>query len=214
MRPLWQLHSTVCINNQFFSLLVDTSIGVPCPFNGNIYDKHYENPNANDQSPCKYLQSQILQIGCQNTQQYSLKTKLCYKKAATTIQQEPSTSITQLESEINLICLAYWYFNEYVILMSKTMTNDVLCSVWLPSKDDATLKLYEIDANCNYQKRSLLKLTFEFKKLYRCSEQQSLMNRDMISSSSTSLQNHMSILAFCFGISYYYLTVLLTYGNS
>jgi len=45
---------------------------------------------------------------------------------------KPTTSTstyTQLESEINLVCLAHWKHNGNHVIVSRTMTNEVLCSV-------------------------------------------------------------------------------------
>ena len=99
----------------------------------------------NQQEPCKYLtQTQTLQVGCVSDQQYSLKTKLCYpnhqySSKYDTIEQHvdeksPSkltttTAYTQLESEINLVCLAYWKHDGNHVIVSRTMTNEILCSV-------------------------------------------------------------------------------------
>lgn len=88
-------------------------------------------------------QTQTLQIGCSNDQQYSLRTKLCYpnqnqKEIITSSNKNsdvkaPQTSIsnsyTQLESEINLICLAHWNYDNNIVIISRSMSNDVLCSV-------------------------------------------------------------------------------------
>ena len=91
------------------------------------------------QEPCKYLtQTQTLQVGCQNSEEYSLRTKLCYPN-----QQDSSstnelfsdssplqhTQYTQIESEINLVCLAHWKHAGNQVIVSRTMSNEILCSV-------------------------------------------------------------------------------------
>ena len=86
-------------------------------------------------------QTQTLQIGCSNEQQYSLRTKLCYpnqlQKDVSIISKSNerrgsasiANSYTQLESEINLICLAHWNHDNNIVIVSRSMSNDVLCSV-------------------------------------------------------------------------------------
>ncbi len=104
-------------------------------------------------------QTQTLQIGCQSDQQYSLRTKLCYpnhqynkhdtsSSSSSLLQKDSSpfniivdnsnlhqspklttSAYTQLESEINLVCLAHWKHNGNHVIVSRTMTNEVLCSV-------------------------------------------------------------------------------------
>ena len=109
------------------------------------------------QQPCKYLtQTQTLQVGCASDQQYSLKTKLCYPnqhqasafgtqvhEAASSEKDEEqddgeqdaqqlrltTNAYTQLESEINLVCLAHWHHDGNQVIVSRTMTNEILCSV-------------------------------------------------------------------------------------
>jgi hypothetical protein len=97
----------------------------------------------NQQEPCKYLtQTQTLQVGCVSDQQYSLKTKLCYPNHQYSKldpvdqhvdEKSPrkltTTAYTQLESEINLVCLAYWKHDGNHVIVSRTMTNEILCSV-------------------------------------------------------------------------------------
>lgn len=159
---------------------VDTNYGVKCPLKTGVYEKlnpkvsnHQKHQRFSSNSgsseyslsssqslssstanePCKYLtQTQTLQVGCQNEQQYSLRTKLCYPNhqyngrqyndAATSAdqpkqqphhhhnQQQPTTTAyTQLESEINLVCLAHWRHNNHHVIVSRTMSNEILCSV-------------------------------------------------------------------------------------
>ncbi len=109
------------------------------------YDNPTKSTTRNSKEPCKYLtQTQTLQVGCLADQQYSLKTKLCYPNhqldnnsvkeqldTSTTRQpQETTTAYTQLESEINLVCLAHWRVGEHnQVIVSRTMTNEILCSV-------------------------------------------------------------------------------------
>jgi hypothetical protein len=138
---------------------------VKCPLKNGIYEKlnsklnyfqqqHRSNlneyalpliaPASNE--PCKYLtQTQTLQVGCQNEQQYSLRTKLCYPnhqynggkhQESITSQsnrplyhQQTTNAYTQLESEINLVCLAHWKHNGNHVIVSRTMSNEILCSV-------------------------------------------------------------------------------------
>lgn len=92
-------------------------------------------------------QTQTLQIGCQNDQQYSLRTKLCYPNQPSklydteqasanlidklSITQTATNTYTQLESEINLSCLAHWTHEENIIIISRSMSNEILCSVSL-----------------------------------------------------------------------------------
>jgi hypothetical protein len=108
--------------------------------------------STSTQEPCKYLtQTQTLQVGCISDQQYSLKTKLCYPNhqynrydevndnnnensqtpfsSSTSSFKLTTTAYTQLESEINLVCLAYWKSDGNHIIVSRTMTNEILCSV-------------------------------------------------------------------------------------
>lgn len=153
-------------------MYVDTNYGVKCPLKSGIYEKinskhnsHYVT-NKNEYSlpsivdveatpaqqqhqsnePCKYLtQTQTLQVGCLNDQQYSLRTRLCYPNNAPTTVDTMTTSkfnsnndrrdyqqtaYTQLESEINLVCLAHWrHYNGDQVIVSRTMSNEILCSV-------------------------------------------------------------------------------------
>ena len=81
-------------------------------------------------------QTQTLQIGCQDDQQYSLRTKLCYpnqlkiKNDKSTNQQNQASNLyTQLESEINLVCLAHWNYEDNLVVISRSMSNEILCSV-------------------------------------------------------------------------------------
>jgi len=87
------------------------------------------------QEPCKYLtQTQTLQVSCQNDQQYSLRTKLCYPNQQGLGQiNDPiqNTQYTQIESEINLVCLAHWRHEGNQVIVSRTMSNEILCSVRL-----------------------------------------------------------------------------------
>lgn len=113
--------------------------------------------SANNNEPCKYLtQTQTLQVGCHNEQQYSLRTRLCYPNqnsatittrttSTTTNDNDESstpprhrhsssstataTAYTQLESEINLVCLADWTHKGKHVIVSRTMSNEILCSV-------------------------------------------------------------------------------------
>jgi hypothetical protein len=115
-----------------------------------LNNKQPESHQQQQQEPCKYLtQTQTLQIGCQNEQQYSLRTKLCYPNqqqqqqnknndyGETVYEQSSdelhddfkSTAYTQLESEINLVCLAHWRHEGNQIIVSRTMSNEILCSV-------------------------------------------------------------------------------------
>ena len=122
---------------------MDTSYGISCPFKGSVFRK-LTNLQTNEaieeafDQPCKLMtQTQTLQIGCQNDQQYSLRTKLCYPnqfkfssdKSANLINKLDSSAYTQLESEINLICLAHWSHDDNLVVISRSMSNDVLCSV-------------------------------------------------------------------------------------
>ena len=45
------------------------------------------------------------------------------------VTKSSTTAYTQLESEINLVCLAHWKHNGNHVIVSRTMTNEVLCSV-------------------------------------------------------------------------------------
>jgi hypothetical protein len=87
-------------------------------------------------------QTQTLQIGCQDDQQYSLRTKLCYPNQFQKIKNDKSTNFiqkiqqnqasnlyTQLESEINLVCLAHWNYEDNLVVISRSMSNEILCSV-------------------------------------------------------------------------------------
>jgi hypothetical protein len=133
---------------------VDTAYGVACPLKNGLYEKidSVKVNNAQkalllqddsqykflskrqDQDPCKqFTQTQTLQVGCQNDQQYSLRTKLCYPNQeeqtieSSTLAQRPR--FTQIESEINLVCLAHWKENGNQVIVSRTMSNEILCSV-------------------------------------------------------------------------------------
>ena len=143
---------------------VDTNYGVKCPLKNGIYEKLNAKASAhraaaqlnlitpainekNAHEPCKYLtQTQTLQIGCQNEQQYSLRTKLCYPNhqanpdgesfdskfvdaSISSSSKLTTTAYTQLESEINLVCLAHWRHDGNHVVVSRTMTNEILCSV-------------------------------------------------------------------------------------
>lgn len=139
-------------------VFVDTAYGVTCPLKQGLYEKldtrsndihkalllqedsKYKFVNKEryeDQSkePCKYLtQTQTLQVGCQNDQQYSLRTKLCYPNQEQRMDNESDSSIqrtqyTQIESEIDLVCLAHWKQAGNQIIVSRTMTDEILCSV-------------------------------------------------------------------------------------
>lgn len=105
-------------------------------------------PHTADE-PCKYLtQTQTLQVGCLNEQQYSLRTRLCYPNQNVASDDDASTdtadkstasgrrghkhsttAYTQLESEINLVCLADWTHEGNHVIVSRTMSNEILCSV-------------------------------------------------------------------------------------
>ena len=110
-----------------------------------------QSPSSHNQ-PCKYLtQTQTLHVGCQSDQQYSLRTKLCYpnhqnknenpiKPMELPVSQSntyaysdsskiSTTAYTQLESEINLVCLAHWKHDENHVIVSRSMSNEILCSV-------------------------------------------------------------------------------------
>jgi hypothetical protein len=133
---------------------VDTNYGVKCPLKAGIYEKldtkHRTTQHSQQyqQQPCKYLtQTQTLQIGCQNEQQYSLRTRLCYPNhqykqdislSTMSVNSDENTgsqskllttAFTQLESEINLVCLAHWRHDGNQIIVSRTMSNEILCSV-------------------------------------------------------------------------------------
>jgi hypothetical protein len=142
------------------SFKVDTNYGVKCPLKAGIYEKldtkhrntHHgtQTQQTQQQQPCKYLtQTQTLQIGCQNEQQYSLRTRLCYpnhqykhdvsvstmstnsdENASASQSKLLTTAFTQLESEINLVCLAHWRHDGNQIIVSRTMSNEILCSVY------------------------------------------------------------------------------------
>ena len=111
-------------------------------------------PIYHPQQPCKYLtQTQTLHVGCQNDQHYSLRTKLCYpnqqfkrENPSPPDTETPPThqaniysyslpskhsgaAYTQLESEINLVCLAHWEQDGNHVIVSRTMSNEILCSV-------------------------------------------------------------------------------------
>lgn len=146
-------------NKNFYYFQVDTNYGVKCPLKPGLYEKldskannmhkvllHQEHPKQSifnsepkKQEPCKYLtQTQTLQVSCQNDQQYSLRTKLCYPNQQDTnylsnIVQNDSpishTQYTQIESEINLVCLAHWKHGANQVIVSRTMSNEILCSV-------------------------------------------------------------------------------------
>jgi hypothetical protein len=147
-----------CSNNHISQefVYVDTNYGVKCPLKTGLYEKldaktnsiHRALPlqnrdSAQKQEPyqaCKYLtQTQTLQVGCQNEQQYSLRTKLCYpnqqyaNKLDLPAPPNPVTTVTtaytQLESEINLVCLAHWRQDGNHVIVSRTMSNEILCSV-------------------------------------------------------------------------------------
>jgi hypothetical protein len=100
------------------------------------YFNKERNQDPRSKEPCKYLtQTQTLQVGCRSDQQYSLQTKLCYPNqepkqldlySASSIQ---NAQYTQIESEINLVCLAHWKQGGKQIVVSKTMSDEVLCSV-------------------------------------------------------------------------------------
>ena len=152
-------------------MLVDTNYGVKCPLKTGLYEKldsktnslhkalllqqdssqqklyptQQQPPQQQQQEPCKYLtQTQTLQVGCQNEQQYSLRTKLCYPNqqskheelvagnqnvAGAPQDSIKNTAYTQLESEINLVCLAHWRHDGNQVIVSRTMSNEILCSV-------------------------------------------------------------------------------------
>ena len=136
-------------------VFVDTNYGVKCPLKPGSYEKldsktnslhkalllqkdskhkFYNKQHEQQQQPCKYLtQTQTLKVGCQNEQQYSLRTKLCYpnqqQSGVVTDTAIQRTQYTQIESEINLICLAHWKTNGNQIIVSRTMSNEILCSV-------------------------------------------------------------------------------------
>lgn len=135
-------------------VFVDTAYGVTCPLKNGLYEKidakassvqkallvqddtqfKFHNKRQ-EQEPCKqFTQTQTLQVGCQNNQQYSLRTKLCYpNQAEQTADSVPMVSkkpqFTQIESEINLVCLAHWKENGNHVIVSRTMANEILCSV-------------------------------------------------------------------------------------
>lgn len=121
------------------------------------------------QESCKFLtHTQILQAGCQSPEHYSLRTKLCYpnnqenNRHNFTVSKNSPFSYTQLESEISLSCLAYWNQDGKNVVISRTMSNEIICSIWFFSKDKNSLKLFEIDSSCNYSKESYSRVNYEF----------------------------------------------------
>lgn len=164
---------------------VDTNYGVKCPLKSGLYEKldHKSNrvvqkENKESYQACKYLtQTQTLQVGCQNEQQYSLRTKLCYPNQQYKNDQltSPSTTAyTQLESEINLVCLAHWRQDSNHVIVSRTMSNEILCSIWSSSEDGKFLQLLEIDSNCNYNsKKQQQRINYGFLLVNSCDEQAS-----------------------------------------
>ena len=173
---------------------VDTNYGVKCPLKNGLYEKIDSKTNnlqralplqqtppsqteTNYNQACKYLtQTQTLQVGCQNEQQYSLRTKLCYPNQqynSNPIQSSPSTTAyTQLESEINLVCLAHWRQDGNHVIVSRTMSNEILCSIWSTSDDGRFLQLLEIDSNCNYNNNKKRQgINYGFVYINSCDEQ-------------------------------------------
>ena len=68
----------------------------------------------------------------------------------------PATAAyTQLESEINLVCLAHWQHEGNHVIVSRTMSNEILCSIWAASDSGKLLQLLEIDSNCNYNAKKM-----------------------------------------------------------
>jgi hypothetical protein len=51
--------------------------------------------------------------------------------AIPTSSKSTTNSYTQLESEINLVCMAHWRHENNIVIVSRTMTNEMLCSVSL-----------------------------------------------------------------------------------
>lgn len=182
----YDLSNVDCHNIDHYELVyIDTSFGITCPFKGQVFSQ-IKYP-LNEIPQCKYAtQTQLLKIGCSNEQQYSLRTSLCYPNRgiiAHRLQNDVSTSATslytQLESEINLSCLAYWPLNNHnsientLFLVSRSMSNEIICSIWSLNSLNKTLNLYEIDKNCyEYRKKiSMKRITHEFKFQSTCNEQ-------------------------------------------
>ena len=96
-------------------------------------EKVEEEKEVGEGESCKLMrQTQTLQIGCQDEQQYSLRTKLCYPNnqfSKSNRSPSPSTAYTQLESEINLHVLGYWIYEDNFVVISRSMSNEILCSV-------------------------------------------------------------------------------------
>lgn len=163
-------------------LKVDTNYGVQCPMISGIYkritskviNQKSSKPlkqqlTMKTQESCKYFtQTHTLQVGCQSSDKYSLKTKLCYpnnqddKKNDFSVSVETLASYTQLESEINLVCLAYWNQDGNNIVISRTMSNEILCSIWSYSGNKKKLKLLEIGSTCSYTEESNSRVNYEF----------------------------------------------------
>ncbi|CAF0712059.1 unnamed protein product [Brachionus calyciflorus] len=223
------------INQEY--VYIDTNYGVKCPLKNGIYEK-VNSKSANyrsaaliqgpvetpKQEPCKYLtQTQTLQVGCQSDQQYSLRTKLCYpnnqeeKKveindefsiSSLPASKQTTTAYTQLESEINLVCLAYWRHDGNHVIVSRTMSNEILCSIWSSSEDGKILQLLEIDSNCNYNKKSFSRINYGFVFVESChsepSEFKSLIKNQMsdYSSSLSSSSSSSSFFLFYFSVTF------------
>jgi hypothetical protein len=49
--------------------------------------------------------------------------------AIPTSSKSTTNSYTQLESEINLVCMGHWRHENNIVIVSRTMTNEMLCSV-------------------------------------------------------------------------------------
>ena len=113
-------------------------MAVPNILKGNIYRKQLNSQTNNDriklnEENCKFqTQTQTLQIGCQDEQQYSLRTKLCLPSTNKLKQnkiEESLNAYTQLESEITLHVLGYWNYDDNFVVISRSMSNEILCSV-------------------------------------------------------------------------------------
>ncbi|RNA21621.1 hypothetical protein BpHYR1_038337 [Brachionus plicatilis] len=174
---------------------VDTNYGVKCPLKSGLYKRlssqtinerswrpARDQQKINEQEPCRFLtQSQSLQVGCVSHEQYSLRTKLCYPNnqenkdfsSVDSFAAKTTASYTQIESEINLVCLAFWEQDGNNVVVSRTMSNEILCSIWSFSEDKKNLKLLEIDSTCNYNKQSHSRVNYEFFFVHTCQSETS-----------------------------------------
>lgn len=119
-----------------------------------------------------------------------------------------TASYTQIESEINLVCLAFWEQDGNNVVVSRTMSNEILCSIWSFSEDKKNLKLLEIDSTCNYNKQSHSRVNYEFFFVHTCQSETSQF-KSFIKSYIKNRASPKIALAWLSKLAYGFVTILL-----